>query len=552
MLPLSSYLKKAKVHIYSLLLFLLSFLISFYRATDIQGQEDFIDSRASLLFLQTFSAEYLMYEPHNGMEFFAIPFYFLFGFNLFSLRLAQSIFLSLGIVLFFLFSRNHFEDEKSALVASLLLVSFPFFILLKYWPEYSFMAFFSMLTIYLFSLIKKKESYIPLILFAFFLGLGTYRKIILGPLGAALLFSYLIIDYDQARIRVWNFKRGILASGFFFVGLTPFIVFNLRKWSFLEMLIDRGSKMGWSGVFFNFQERFFNFVDLFVEPPIFYYGEIFWIGFAGLILFIASSFYIIYKKDRKNGIFLLATAFYFLFTNIGIARMQREHFYIVVPLLIIIMAGGVFQFSESLRRKQFKIVMSLILPLMISLNFFNVFTILATDNHYNNYFVAYELGHSIQGSDIEHIYVFTRDETPMTMNPMIYFTSGGRTVYYAEEILEKEEGEVKIIDRNKQFLKDKQLTLEDALKDAQTEKNIYFDSIIINPEWKEIIENEFPERIFSQEYVDQRLGRKDYLKFEIPIITGEGLYLFWVHESQNEIINRIGDLKKEAELKMNE
>ncbi len=524
---------------YSSFLFAITFLISSYRASEIQGHEDFIDSRQLLFFLEDPVIENLMYEAHNAMEFFALPFYRIIGFNLTALRMSQSVLLSFSVVFFFLFSRNYFGDSVKAFLSSLLLVSFPFFITLKYWPEYAAVAFFSTLLLYIFSELKNRDSSFIFALYGFVLGVGIFTKVIIAPFGVGLLLFYLVTDFKNAQRKLLkvNNLASLLIFGLF--GLSPFLAFNIKAQTLQSFVMDsfgatRGSFLN------NISIRIGDIRDIFITSPQYYSGEVEVVGRIGFVFFLLSSIYFLFRK-KKGELIILGTIIFYIFVSVTeVQALLTEHLYILIPSFVIIMVSAGFILSDFIERKTNINILYLPVLILIFLNLFNTVIILKSDNSYNDFYTINKIGYTIQDhGGIDNIYHTMARDGFLTGSRIISFTSGGSKVFYIKPVLEDGFSEIKIVDPGQDNdpntgdfpLNWIYVDVDDVL---EFEKN----SLYIDAYQKRYI----PEGGSGQEDNSQILKRylgDSYKKIKIEEKLKRGYFLIWVHQKNKDLIQKL-------------
>ncbi len=538
--------RKLKKTLLLLFLFLVAFFINFYGGADIQHGEDFRHSVATLKFVQTLSPNALMAQTINGMEFLALPFYFIFGFELFSLKLAQSVFIGLAVVLFYLFSKNYLQDPKIALLTTLLLITFPYFILMKY-QEYPFLAFFAAGLLYLYSLIFKKQKNEKNISFYGFLwGLGTYHKIMVAPFGFVLLFSHLVVYRRKVAEKLLKIKKLALLAISFAVGALPLIIWNTvsdYKMQTFEEIFGATSTMK-ADIISGLQERAIHIKEVFTTTPEHYFGEIVPIGFILLTVFIVSVIFLIFKRSKKGIVLILTLLIFILSSTLGLNVLIKKHLYMIVPLLATIIALGVFELSKEIFREKAKKVTVLVLGLLIALNCFNLQNILRTKNDYNFFTASFELQLSFRDKDfIENIYALHPDNLNSFWNS-IYFTSGGKNVILASKVMEGEnEILVGTYDGNDVGCKGgrpQEKSLEELLETSKSKNNIYVD-VVHSHDDDEVI-GKFRKQARTK--LREALPQNGYLEISLYSPVSEKIYTTWVHGSHTKLIKDIKTIPK--------
>lgn len=132
------------------------------------------------------------YKP-GGYFYMALPFVYLFGLNVWSVRIVGAFFGILSVVIVFLLSREITKDNKTALFSAFLLAISPWHIHFSRggW-EVNVATFFITLGVYLFLKGVKDAKYFALAMIAFVISLYTYHaaRVLVPLIGFGLLVIY--------------------------------------------------------------------------------------------------------------------------------------------------------------------------------------------------------------------------------------------------------------------------------------------------------------------------------------------------------------------------
>lgn len=521
-------------------LFLSSFGLSFYKATAIHYGEDFRHSVATLKFVRTFSPNALMAQSVNGMEFLALPFYLIFGFDLFALRLAQSLFIGLAIVFFYFFSKNLLSSYKAALLTTLLLIAFPYFILMKY-QEYPFLAFFSAGLLYFcFAAFKKKKNSRDIFLFGFLWGLGTYHKIMVFAFGFALLFSCLLIYRKEFTKKIIKLKKIIVLGVSFVLGSFPLIVWNIvpdHRFQTVDKIFSGTTSLK-SDLLVNFQERLVHIKEIFISSPGRYTGEIEFFGLLLLGILFVTTLFLLIRKNKKGSVLILTVLFFTISSTLGINVLISKHLYMIIPVLIAIIALGINEIAESIFKKMGETVFVFFLALLVIMGSFNLFSILQTNNEYDYFTASYRLQYLLRKDSVKNIYALHPENYGSFWNS-IYFTSGGKNIILASRVMEGENevlvgtydgndvgcGGGDVVEKN----------FNELIETSELKNNIYVDVVYIHDDKTNKKRRSVRVRTASE------LAENDYEKIPLLSSVADKIYIIWAHESQNELIE---DIKK--------
>jgi hypothetical protein len=122
---------KNKEKIFVFLITFITFSISFYNWNDICPTEALNSASKILDSVRFFPNIILMDLNYQGINFFWIPSFAIFGFELIAIRLPQSLFIAISVLITYFFAKD-FYNKKTAIMSSLILILFPAFILMKH------------------------------------------------------------------------------------------------------------------------------------------------------------------------------------------------------------------------------------------------------------------------------------------------------------------------------------------------------------------------------------------------------------------------------------
>ena len=541
------------------LLTLSSFIVSFFNSTSFHGDEDFIHGIEAFRFLNNPSIDNLMYEGKNSVDFITLPFYLIIGTNLFTLRLVQSIFLTLSILFFFLFCKNFFEDRFKAGLASLLLLSIPFYILTKYHPEFPFLGFFATFLLFLLSLIpKSKRTFLLFSLLGLILGLASYRKIIFLPYGLLVIFTFFFIKRESLRDKIKEWKNIIPFIVFFLIFFSPSIIWNHTKQtaaepSLLRLLTDTASSLPDAILF-----RIDHLKNIFFSHGGMPSGGSLALSMINHLVLAISLIFLFLKKNR-TALFFLIIVFYTFISVIGIGTYETIHLYLLVPIFPIIIIEGLDEVGKTIKIKKDRrqILMTVVVFLLVLINGYNYYKITTNTNELSSHQTKYEIGYSLKNQDIESIYDFTFDSAdsyPFWYNH-IYLTSGADKEYINvyKVLLSESKNQQKSI-YHKINSNRSSYSVEGIMEDARERKDILFLYSSINDE--HLIEEDKRNQLKMVEAkmneISQALKNYNHKRIIIPEIkNGSHLadYHLWVHESKEGLIQDLQKLKAQIKSK---
>lgn len=530
----------------STFLVVVTFLLSFYKSTNIEHCEDFIHSTNTLRFINNFSLEYLMYEPFNSMDFLAFPFYLLIDFDLYTLRLAQSFFIAFAVLFFYLFLKNHFNSRLKSFLSSLLLLTFPYFIIEKSAMEYPFLVFFVTLFLYLFQIAAdKQENHKEIALLGLVVGLGIFRKLILAPIFLFYPLFWLLFNKKDFIEKFLTKKRALIFSALSLVGLFPFFLYSIffsgsehSLLNYLNLKLFEEGRI--HNIPHNLIERFSQIEEIaltythhYFTYPIFFY------------LLILSVLYLLIRRNKVGLIFILTSLVYILLSTLELNCLIVAHLYILIPLFVVIISTAIFSFFEDLLgEKTGNILSVLVIGVLVGVNLFNISyyyrknqqEVIQPKNP-----IRYEIGSFFRDDNVENIFLFTSDEIYTRWNVNIYFTSKGKNYFKAHDILKK----------NGRAYSEDGFVLEgiDELKNTfKNPKNAYLDVRFLDSGSPPAGGMSNEDRMFDFQYINNELKENNYQKKYILNRERETVYVIWVHDSNYSVIENIEKFKKEYNL----
>ncbi|MGM0439153.1 MAG: ArnT family glycosyltransferase [Patescibacteria group bacterium] len=530
-----------------LFLFTTSFLISFFKGTDIHISEDLGSSIAAFKFAEYPSITPLMSNQLNAMQLFALPFYFFFGFHFSSLRIAQAFFLGLAVIIFYLFIKRITKDKKIAFLSSLFLAFYPYFILMKF-SEYPFTGFLAILILFLFSLIRNKDGKIYLIILGLVSGFSFYYKVLLGAYAFCLLLGFLIFEWSKAREKLWNFKSFPFFLVSVIIGALPWILWNVfaYPWESVKYFIS-GAETTSVNLVPIIATRVHHFVEIFVHSPEKYYGEITWIGGLIFISFILSTSYLLFTRRKEYLIYPFTLFTYILLSTIHLNGLIPKHLYVIIPLIVATIGFAFHHLKNNLSKSKEKFIL-IIFAVLVALSFYNTKEILFTPNNYNFYQTDHDIGYALRGKDFDKIYLFEPGNNGF-WDSLIFTSQHRGNVFLASEVFRGGDevfkghwngGAVGDFEEAKLL----SLSLEDILDEAEGNKNVYIDAFLFADDSK---------RKKSKKYFDSMVTEKGYKKIEMErdlkrLQYEEELkrtYNIWVPKEEEELIEELEAIKQE-------
>ena len=358
MMMVQNYAKIKKENIFLAIILILSFALSFYNWYDITLGGDIPTLRPVIHFLKG-EGFFPFQKPWVGGNILIIPFFLISGFNVFAYRVAESVFMTLTILLFYLFVKE-FYGTKTALLCSLFLAISPYFILMKL-DEITFYPFFTASILLFLYKYYKTEKIKYLLLASLIAGYGIYFKLIILYLVISVFVPFFFVKFVLTRplkIKFKNFriakKHVIFAVVFFLIGSSPLIIYNFGTgFSTLHAVSSNfftTEAYGYNNfaIIENLQERVKQFMHISSENSTFFshfaqvdisskwrYREDFSFN---IFLFFVSIPVILWFKSKKD-YFLIGMFFVFLFLSTFVITMLRSHhLFLIFPIFILIIS----------------------------------------------------------------------------------------------------------------------------------------------------------------------------------------------------------------------
>lgn len=189
------------------------------------------------------------HEPPLSL-YFPIPFFLMFGWDLWVIRLVSILYNLAAIAVIYLFGREYFSWRAGA-VAALMSAALPFVLYFsRVMVEHSFLPFLMACMLYGYARHLRTGSARSLYCSAFFMGLGLSTKIVCLYFIAALLPA-LLISGEFRRIRIEKRQVKTLAA-WFLIGAAPFLVFAVLSRGLIPILLSaaHGGGVGHSAGYF--------------------------------------------------------------------------------------------------------------------------------------------------------------------------------------------------------------------------------------------------------------------------------------------------------------
>ena len=285
-----------------------------------------------------------------------LPSLYFFGFNIYAIRLTRIFYGFATIILLYFFAKKYF-NEKVAKIASFLMATFPYYIFMYrhgYLDDGILPTFLLASLLCFYSFYKKgKVSY--LYLGSFFSGLGVTSKLNFLWFLMALSISIIVL---KVRIILNNKKCIVIALLIFAMTVSPFLVFNLlhpmSESHIIGILRDNltityleHNNMAFYNnlkenlvqlkiIFNNITAEYYHNEAIAIPNPVYFYLFIF------VIIFYVLRFVIKRKSQNNNKkvkLLLLVIIIMFFLKNYTVSILRIEHFVILLPLAILIIAN---------------------------------------------------------------------------------------------------------------------------------------------------------------------------------------------------------------------
>lgn len=175
------------------------------------------------------------HEPPLSL-YLPIPFFLMFGWDVWVIRLVSILYNLAAIAVIYLFGREYFSWRTGA-VAALMSAALPFVLYFsRVMVEHSFLPFLMACVLYGYARHLRTGSARSLYCSAFFMGLGLSTKIVCLYFIAALLPA-LLISGEFRRIKIEKRQYKILAA-WFLAGAAPFLVFAVLSRGLMPILMS--------------------------------------------------------------------------------------------------------------------------------------------------------------------------------------------------------------------------------------------------------------------------------------------------------------------------
>jgi hypothetical protein len=314
-----------------------------------------------------------------------LPFFILFGLTGFALRFSQAIFLTVTIFLTYLFTKEFFS-KRTAVITSLMLSTFPFYILSD-GGETPFLPFFTIgFLLFLQRFLrngKSKNLYFSLLL----IGYAITVKLSFIYLFISVIITSFLANYTfKGKIMINNIlKKNQIVKGLIFlsIGASPLILANiLYNFPTLRHIKENfiTTSSGWQN--FNILKSLnihWNYFQLLFRIPTFGiwtssngYLDIMRYIFS-FVLFLISFFYLLFTKKQRDCFIILVSILFSLLIMFVPTAPHPEHFFPIIPLFLIIIG----RFLTTINSKWTYILVSLFL-------FLNLLTILKVNQLLDN------------------------------------------------------------------------------------------------------------------------------------------------------------------------
>jgi len=389
------YAKIERKTVFLVIILILSFVISFYNWYDITLGGDTSALRPVINFFKG-QGFFPHQKPWSGGNILVVPFFVIMGFNIFAYRLAESFFITLTILLFYLFVKE-FYGIKTALLCSLFLAINPFFVLMKF-DDVTFYPFFTV-SILLFSYkYYKTEKIVYLSLASLIAGYAIYFKLLILYILISIFLSFIFVKFiliKFLKVKLKNIKitknHIFFAVLFFLIGSSLLIIYNFEtNFSTLNDVFSNSVKTqyGYNNfeIIKNLQERLKQFMYISSEKSawfsIYLGGECEWCykeGFSfNIFLFLLCIPVILWYGSQKD-YFLLGMLLVFLFLSIFVPTVPHPfHLFAIFPIFILLI-------SRFLTLFKFKTKKAVVIIILITIfSFLNVQTTFKAVNTLKN------------------------------------------------------------------------------------------------------------------------------------------------------------------------
>jgi len=267
-----------------------------------------------------------------------LPFYYLFGVNLFSVRMATIFFGLVEVIIFFYFAKEFFNKEI-AYIATVLFATMPtviFYSRQGAYPNHIILMPVMLFFLFLLKYLKQKKI-IYVYLASFFFGLGFTTKItfwwLILPLGVSFFFLKKYLNLD-----IW---QTFVSFDFFCLGAAPLLLYNIAsKGGTFVRIFTQSPSINYH-ILSNLAVRFTNFTALLNSNLTeFRFGSRYSTYF--LYFFIVAAIFILlysfrHSETRKKNFFIVFLICSVLLQSIfTVSNLLELHLYLLVPFCLLL------------------------------------------------------------------------------------------------------------------------------------------------------------------------------------------------------------------------
>ncbi|MBL7197014.1 MAG: glycosyltransferase family 39 protein [Candidatus Omnitrophica bacterium] len=371
--------------------------------------------------LKTFNLHYMHWAGYPLTVIIGSVFIFfmrLIGINdsIFSVNFMSVVFGSLGIGIFYLFSRK-ILDRPGALISSLILCFLPLNIAISTLGfTHPISIFFNLAGIYLLFLYFEKYKLNNLILSSIFLGLGTAARLTDGLIIVAVIFLYLAWSVRNSKLS----KKLIIGRLVIFLISYSAIILILYLPMFLKIGFSQFKNT--LAIYYYYH----SFQNLYVSSK--------WIvdilSIAGIAILIAGIGYFFLEKNRILFYFLLIWFFsLFIYYGSHSCTCYRFLLFSMMPLLII---QGYF--ISKFHRKPF---LFFLIFIFVVINFIEFYPIIQFRHDYN---LQEDFAKFVQRNTEPASYIIAMDEGPFIeyyANRKVLYKAIGLNKIHFDKFFEK-------------------------------------------------------------------------------------------------------------------
>jgi len=312
-----------------------------------------------------------MVVPQSGAvyTYAMLPFFYFLGINIFSFRLAASVFMVLSFIVFCCLCKD-LVGRRFAVIASLLYIfDSTVFFLNRYRAQDSLLLLIMILVTFLFYrfYLTKRNKY--LCLSSFFAGLGLsffilFLRFLIPFLIVILIFYFTMLVKKKIKF-VFNIRKYLITIGLFCAGAFMFIIYNIvtrGTIKFLYNILINGTSFGINNLdFFNNLKISIpnilylkNFAYPEQSPLIFFTPGPLLSAHISILLLISIAFLIVLlffikSEERIKVSFLLTLLLFFiLIGNFTTSTFADFDYVIYVPIFMIIITTALYFGFRSL------------------------------------------------------------------------------------------------------------------------------------------------------------------------------------------------------------